>query len=178
MGERTGGLDVTSYDGHKAQPASPGEAVRQLGADIAALREDLSGLVAELDNRRHDMLDLKLQARRHAVGVTVTAATLLGAAAGVVWVGIWRARRRRTLLSRAARFREAVGRMVDQPDRVAAEQSVLGKIVTAAATAAVATMIKRLVGPATQTLVDRYQQAGTAGRRERRERAAPLPVAE
>ena len=169
MGERTGSLDLRSKDEHRAELAAPGDAVRQLGAEIAALREELSGLVAELDRRRHDMLDLKLQARRHALGVTATVASLIGAAAGVVWVGIWRSRRRQTLLSRARRLGEAVGRMADQPDRVAAEQPVLGKIVTAAATAAVATMIKRILGPAMQAFIERYQEAGTAGRRSRPE---------
>jgi hypothetical protein len=172
MDERTSRVDV-SYDGHTVEKPSPHEAVRQLGAEIAAVREELTGLVAELDRRRREMLDLRLQARRHAVGVTVAAASLVGAAAGTVWLRMWRARRRDRLLSRAARLREAVGRMIDQPDRVAAEQRVPGKIVTAAATAAAATIINRILGRAVEAFIDRYREAASTGaERERAERAA------
>ena len=41
------------------------------------------------------------------------------------------------------RLREAVSRMVDRPDRVAAEPGIPVKILTAAANAAVATAIKK-----------------------------------
>jgi hypothetical protein len=92
MGERTGRLDLS--DNHKTRPASPDEAVRQLGAEIAELREELGGLVTELDRRRHDLLDVKLQLRRHVVAATVTAVSLIGAVAGLIWLGIWRSRRR------------------------------------------------------------------------------------
>ena len=52
MGERTGRIDLS--DNHKTRPPSPDEAVRLLGAEIAELREELGGLVTELDRRRHD----------------------------------------------------------------------------------------------------------------------------
>jgi len=171
MDERTGRVGV-SHDGHPAQSASPDEAVRKLGAEIAAVREELGGLVAELDRRRHEMLDLKLQARRHAVGLTVSAASVLGAAAGVVWIGAWRARRRGRLLSRAVRLRDAVERMIDRPDRVAAEQPVPGKIITAAATAAVATIINRVLGRAVEAFIDQFRRERASVRRERTARAA------
>ena len=92
MGERTGRLDLS--DNHKTRPPSPDEAVRLLGAEIAELREELGGLVTELDRRRHDLLDVKLQFRRHVVGATVTAVSLIGAIAGLVWLGVSRSRKR------------------------------------------------------------------------------------
>ena len=124
---------------------SPRESSRQLEGEIAMLRDELGGLVAELDRRRHELTDVKLQAKRHALGTTLTAVGLLASAAGFVWLGAWHARRRRTTTARIGRLREAVSRMVERPERVAAEPSVPAKILTAAATAAVATAMKKVL---------------------------------
>ena len=123
--------------------ASTREAARQLEGDIAALREDLGVLVAELDRRRHELVDVKLQLKRHAGGAALFGVALVATAAGFVWLGMWRAQRREHVMSRAGRLREAVARMVDRPERVAAEPTVAAKILTAAATAAVATLVKK-----------------------------------
>jgi hypothetical protein len=144
MGERAPGLDAPSADGGaETTAASPREASRQLEGDIAALREELGTLVGELDRRRHELVDVKLQLKRHAGGAALTGVSLVAAAAGVVWLRTWQARRRAHPLARAGRLGEAVSRMVERPERVAAELSVSGKILTAAATAAVATLVKR-----------------------------------
>ena len=73
---------------------SPRETVRQLDGEITRLREELSGLVAELDRRRHEALDIKLQVKRHWPETILTAAALLTAGAGLVWLAGWRSRRR------------------------------------------------------------------------------------
>jgi DNA-binding FrmR family transcriptional regulator len=124
---------------------SPRESSRQLEGEIAMLRDELGGLVAELDRRRHELMDVKLQAKRHALGATLTGVGLLASAAGFVWLGTWRARRRRTTMARIGRLREAVSRMVERPERVAAEPCVPVKILTAAATAAAATAMKKVL---------------------------------
>jgi hypothetical protein len=147
MGERTRGLDDV--------PA-PREAARQLGGEIAALRGELDVLVRELDRRRHEALDVKLQLRRHAVGATVTGAAFVAAAAGFVWLGAWRDRRRQRLMSRAGHLRRALSRMIEQPERVAAEPTVPVKILTAAANAAVAAVIKNVL----ERVVMRALEAG------------------
>jgi hypothetical protein len=61
-----------SADGSARPGSSPQENVRQLEGEIAVLRDELAGLVAELDRRRHELTDFKLQARRHAVGAALT----------------------------------------------------------------------------------------------------------
>jgi hypothetical protein len=130
----------------KSQPgASPRESSRQLEGEIALLRDELGGLVAELDRRRHELMDIKLQARRHVVGATLTGVGLLASAAGLVWLGAWRKRRRRTTAARVGRLREAVSRMVERPERVAAEPGIPAKILTAAANVALATAIKKVL---------------------------------
>jgi hypothetical protein len=128
-----------------SEPSSPREAVRQLAGEIATLREELAGLVAELDRRRHEALDVKLQVKRHGVEMALTAAALVAAAAGLVWLGAWRSRRREDLLSRGTKRRWAWSRIVDKPDRVAAEPSVAAKIVAATSSAAAATLVKKVL---------------------------------
>lgn len=134
-----------SGDGSAAPGMSPRENTRQLEGEIAVLRDELTGLVAELDRRRHELTDFKLQARRHVLGVTLTGASLLASAAGFVWLSVWRTRRRSQATARIRRLREAVSRMVDPPDRVAAEPGIPARILTAAANAVVATAIKRVL---------------------------------
>jgi hypothetical protein len=145
MGERAAGLDAApALDGRNGtSPASARDATRQLEGDIAALREELGALVGELDRRRHELLDVKLQLKRHGGSAALFGVALVGTAAGFVWLGMWRARRDQQLLSRAGRWRDAVARMVGRPERVAAEPTVPTKILTAAATAAVATLVKK-----------------------------------
>ena len=135
----------TNWHPGEDRSLSPRESSRQLEGEIAMLRDELGGLVAELDRRRHELTDVKLQAKRHALGTTLTAVGLLASAAGFVWLGAWHARRRRTTTARIGRLREAVSRMVERPERVAAEPSVPARILTAAATAAVATAMKKVL---------------------------------
>ena len=145
MGERAPGLGPPSTDERTngTHSASPREATRQLEGDIAALRKELGTLVSELDRRRHELVDVKLQLRRHAGGAVLTGVALVAAATGIVWLKVWQAQRRRHPLAKAGRLGEAVSRMIARPERVAAEPTVPGKILTAAATAAVAALVKR-----------------------------------
>jgi hypothetical protein len=132
-------------DGSTAAGISPRENSRQLEGEIAVLRDELTSLVAELDRRRHELTDFKLQARRHVVGATLTGAGLVASAAGFVWLGVWHSRRRSQATARMGRLREAVSRMVDRPGRVVAEPGIPARILTAAANAAVATAIKKVL---------------------------------
>jgi hypothetical protein len=145
MGEGATGMSPIGTENGKVPAPSPRETTRQLDGEIAALREELAGLVAELDRRRHELLDIKLQAKRHVLEMALTGAALVATAAGFVWLGAWRSRRRQSMRSRAGRLREAFSRMLAKPERVAAEPTVPTKIFTAAANAAVATAIKKVV---------------------------------
>jgi len=159
MGEVATGMNPTTTGNGKVNPeVSLQESTRQLDGEIAALREELAGLVAELDRRRHELLDVKLQARRHAFGMAVTSVALLATASGFVWLGAWNSRRRRTTLSRVGRLREAISRVIDRPERVAAEPGVPARILTAAANAAVATVIKRILERGFQRALHRNEE--------------------
>jgi hypothetical protein len=83
VGEGTGRVELSSHDRQRDTGApGPRETAQELGGEIAAVRSELDVLVAELDRRRHEALDLGLQVRRHAPGIAVTAVAFLGAAAG------------------------------------------------------------------------------------------------
>jgi hypothetical protein len=56
--------------------------VRALGEEIGEVRQRLDALVEELDRRRHAALDWRLQLRRHALGLTMSALALIALAGG------------------------------------------------------------------------------------------------
>jgi hypothetical protein len=118
---------------------------RTIEREIRGHRGELSTLAGELNRRRQELTDVKLQLRRHTMGV---ATGLL--ATGVVIVGSlvyarWRARRYNRLIARGGRLREAVGRMIDRPERVATEPTVIQRMLASAGSAAAAIAIKAIV---------------------------------
>lgn len=164
MGERTTGVDdarLAAGNGAGGEGDSPRKTVRELEAQVVELRDELGELIGELDRRRHAAFDVRRQLRRHAREVALTGLALVSVAAGFVWLGAWRARRRRSLDSRAQRLQRAMSRMIDRPERVAAEPTVPMKIVTAAASAAVAALIKKLLDRAVQQAADRHRLAAS-----------------
>jgi hypothetical protein len=119
--------------------------VRRVAGEIEVLRGDIGSLVSELDRRRHELFDLRLQAKRHPVVVMAAAATAALVVGGLLAVAV-RARRDRHRPSvRAREVRDALARLLDHPDRVAAETSVLDKVLAAAGVAAGTTLARRLV---------------------------------
>jgi hypothetical protein len=119
--------------------------VGRVSGEIDTLRSELGGLVAELDRRRHEALDLGLQIRRHPLlvaAVATAAALVLGGALALI-VHTRRERRRPSV--RARETRRAISRLFDHPDRVGSEPSIPNKVGTAVAVALVTALAKRLV---------------------------------
>jgi hypothetical protein len=119
--------------------------VQRVSGEIDALRGDIGNLVAELDRRRHELFDLRLQAKRHpllVVAVTAGAALVLG---GLVALSVRTRREKRRPVNRAREVRSAVARLLDHPDRVGAEMTLTDKILGAAGVAAGTALAKRLV---------------------------------
>lgn len=143
MDKRTGSLDQSST-------ATP----EALSNEVAVVRQDLDVLLAELDQRRHDALDVRLQVRRHSMGLAVAGVALFSLAGGAVWLNGWRQERRDRASAQAGRLRQAVSRMIDEPDRVAAEPTIAGKIAAAAGSAAAAFVVRKLLERAVQWLAD------------------------
>jgi hypothetical protein len=120
-------------------------------ADIVRRRVQLTRLVGELNRRGRELTDAGLQIRRHALGVTASVLAVGTIVAGSIALRVWRARRRNTLRARSGRLREAFGRMIDRPERVAVEPTATQRIIGSAGSAAAAVLIKaamdRLIRP-------------------------------
>jgi hypothetical protein len=119
--------------------------VGRIAGDIETLRGELGTLVSELDRRRHEAFDLSLQLRRHPVAVAVAVGAVALAAGGLLAVLVRSRRQHRRPGYRAQEARRALARLLEHPDRVAAEPSVGQKILAAAGTAAGAAVARRLV---------------------------------
>ena len=132
--------------GKEAGPAPTGEKVEALQREIEVIREGLDGMVGELDRRRHTLFDVRTQLRRHTVPLIAVAAALLGIVAGGIALGVAHRRRRARLPARAARFRQALRRMIDKPARVANTPAVSQRIIGAGGAAAASAIGKRLAG--------------------------------
>lgn len=146
MGERASGLTAITANRESADGGSPREAARRLAGEIAELREELGGLVAELDRRRHELTDLRLQLRRHARAATIIAVTLVGVAGSLVWLKFGSARGERAMPAQPSGASRALGWMTDHDEPGAIEPGIARKIFVGAATGTLATAMSRLVG--------------------------------
>ena len=139
----------------KAEPAprpkEPRKLARELEHDVEQARSSLDQSLAELDRRRHEVLDLRLQVRRHPVVAAVAGAMVLGVVGGIVYA-VWAAQQRNKTITKAQRLREAISRMIDKPHKVAKSEptvpeKVLGAIGTTAATIIVKKLLERAMEP-------------------------------
>jgi len=91
----------------------------ELEVEVERRLSDLATIVDELDHRRHELLDWRVQLQAHAR--TLRKAAAVAAVLGVVAmaVTIRRNRQRRRLVARAERLTEALSRILEHPDRVA-----------------------------------------------------------
>ncbi len=135
MGERANG--VTVADGE------PG-ASRRLAGEISTLREEIGDLVGELDRRRREAFDVRLQLRRHPVAASVAGVTVAAVLGGTVALLIYNARRKQRASYKARQLRVALDRMMRYPERIArGEPPPSEKIIAAIGTAAATLLVKR-----------------------------------
>lgn len=160
---------VTEIDAK--EPSEP----QRIQADIARRRGEITTLVTELGRRGHDLMDVRLQVRRHALGVAATVLAVGAVAAGSIALAVWRDRRRDTLTARGGRLREALGRMIDRPERVAVEPTVTQRVMGAAGSAAAAFLIKSVLERVNRP--GRPTRKGTPeSEREPRPSLTPVPL--
>jgi hypothetical protein len=103
--------------------------VRALDEETGAVRRQLDDLLMELDRRRHEALDWRLQIRRHGRAIALAAGGIAAAATLIVAVYRARARRQATLAARLSeisdrgdRLRRALARIIEDPDRLAPDE--------------------------------------------------------
>lgn len=119
--------------------------VSRVSAEIAMLRSEIGSLVGELDRRRHELFDLRLQAKRHPVGLALAAGAAALVVGGLIALAVRSRREARRPSRRARELSLAISRLVEHPNRVAAEESVRNKILAAAGVAAGTAVARRLV---------------------------------
>lgn len=125
--------------------------VEDLAMEIDFLRREMTPLVDELDRRRREALDWRRQAREHAAPVAFAAVVLVLASGWLLWSAIEERRQKRRPVERVRRFRRAVSRMIDDPERVASGdpsgmRSLGLAVARTASTAAASVLAKRAVG--------------------------------
>lgn len=130
----------------------------ELELEIEEIRDNIGDLVSELDHRRHDFFRLRSLVSQHGLSLALGALTLGGLAAGGVLLGRRRRRIRRSLPLRVVRIRQALGRLIDHPERQSPPpQSVGLKILAAAGAAAASVLARRLM----QRLLDESHPPAT-----------------
>jgi hypothetical protein len=118
---------------------------RTIDRDIRDHRGELTRLVTELNHRRREVTDVRLQLRRHTLGVTAGVVTTALVTVGSVLYARGRAQRRNTLIARGGRLKDAVGRMIDRPERVASEPTATERLLVSAGSAVAAVLIKAIL---------------------------------
>jgi hypothetical protein len=118
---------------------------REIEREIEYLRTRLDRSLAELDRRRHELTDIRLQMRKHPavfIGAGVAVALMLGG----VGFAIYRSRKRDELPQKAKRLRIAFRRAVAEPEKVArAEPPVWQKMAAAVGTTIAVSLAKKMV---------------------------------
>lgn len=119
----------------------------QIERDIERLRENIAHIAGEIDRRRHEIVDWRLQARRHAALLTAGGALIAVVASGAAGIAVWRTHRRARPEVKRQRLERAMERMAESPDDVARpEPSILKKAAAAVVSTVAATLAKRFVG--------------------------------
>jgi len=121
MGEGTNPVSVA------AAPAAEFE------REVQLVRENLTGIVKELDYRRQELLDWRGQLRRHRLALGMAATAIFLVIGGVVVAGVVRKRRRQRPIPMARRLSEALRWILVEPENVARPQLGIGNKALASA---------------------------------------------
>jgi hypothetical protein len=123
---------------------------RRIEQNIDETRDHLGDLLTELNRRRRDALNIRLQMQRRPAAVVLAAVAVVGALAGIVVLAVHRRHRRRSLGGRADRMRVALRAIASHPELLAQREPTVSRKVAAAGGSAVASVLgkalaKRLV---------------------------------
>jgi hypothetical protein len=124
--------------------------VDSLELEVDRIRHNIGELVRELNHRRHEAFDLRLQFRQHAGRLVLVGVAFAALIAGTIALAAARLRRRRSIRTRVTKLRDALRRISAHPERVAERQPNVPRKLLAAGGTAIATALgkklaKRLV---------------------------------
>ncbi len=140
MGE--GANDVSAVRDDPSD-GSPG-ASHRIEKELSTLREEIGDLVGELDRRRRELFDVRLQLRRHPLAVPLAGLAVAVVLGGAVALLVRNERRKRRPSHKVRQLRRAVGRMVAHPERIGrGEPPPAEKILAAIGTAAATLLVRR-----------------------------------
>jgi 1,4-dihydroxy-2-naphthoyl-CoA synthase len=122
-----------------------GHRADELAVEVEVIQGNLGELVTELDQRRHALLDVRRQLRRHPLVLALAAAGAIAAVGGTIALVVRRRRRRRSLAARWGRLRAAVARIGQHPERVARRPPGVGRKIAGAGGSAMASVLGRRV---------------------------------
>ena len=118
---------------------------RELVAEVRQILNNLNGIVQELDHRRHELFDWRLQLRRHWGILALVAGVGAALIGGSMVLKSRRDREARKALTKLRKIRRAAARFVDDPDNVAPRQPpIYRKAIAAVLTALAAAGGKKL----------------------------------
>jgi hypothetical protein len=119
--------------------------IGQLEHDVDLIRANLGDLIGELNNRRRDALDIRLQLRHHAGRLVLVGTVLIAMVAGGIALFVATLRRGRSLRARAGRLGKALRRAVAHPEHLAERRPSVPRKIAAAGGSAVATAIGKRI---------------------------------
>ena len=133
----------------KVAPApAPAQEARKLETEIENVRKRLDKSLSELDRRRHELTDVRLQLRKHPE-VLMIAAGVAALVVGGIALSIYRSRRRRLPVQQAERVQMAMDRAVEHPERVARGRPSVGeKVLASVATTVAVALAKKMIDKA------------------------------
>jgi hypothetical protein len=125
--------------------SSEREQVGTLEQEVDRIRGNIGALVRELNHRRHDALDLKLQFRQHTARMVLVGVTFVAFVAGGIAYAMARLRRRRTIRAKVNRLRTALRRISAHPERVAERTPNVSRKMLAAGGGAIAAAVGKRI---------------------------------
>jgi hypothetical protein len=124
---------------------------RIIEREIEHLRTRLDRSLSELDRRRHELTDLRLQVRRHPRAVAGAGLAVFGLLGGVGFF-IWRAaKKREELPQKARRLRISFARALYPPPMPRRDAPAWEKILAAVGTTLAVSLTKKLLDRAWNT---------------------------
>jgi hypothetical protein len=144
-GRRPPGSNGHNGHGHDPHGHHDRAGTDGLYEDISAIQNRLGGLIGELDRRRHDVMDVKTQARRHLLSFVLVGVAAVGAVAGLIAWRVSEGRRRGRFVARVRGLRAVLGRVVRDPERMAQRQPrIATRLLVASGEATAGLVAKRL----------------------------------
>ncbi|HWV39304.1 MAG TPA: hypothetical protein VN033_12620 [Vulgatibacter sp.] len=135
----------------EAKGPDPTARIELLRRDIEENRRIVAQVVEELDERRRELMDARLQFRRHRAAFLAGAAGFVLLAGTSVLLVLRRQRLRRRPAARVRRLADALGRMIERPEAVArpspmVRERVLGSAASGASGVLAKKVASRIAG--------------------------------